>query len=51
MIDALIKRVSVTIKCYEMYAHREKKVKPGVNPGGPEERAIPALLVVPVAFL
>ena len=24
MIDALIKRVSVTFKCYEMYAHREK---------------------------
>jgi hypothetical protein len=22
MIDALIKRVSVTYKCYEMYAHR-----------------------------
>jgi hypothetical protein len=26
MIDALIKRVSVTYKCYEMYAHRGKKV-------------------------
>jgi hypothetical protein len=25
MIDALIKRVSVTYKCYEMYAHRVKK--------------------------
>ena len=25
MIDALIKRVSVTYKCYEMYAHRGKK--------------------------
>jgi hypothetical protein len=25
MIDALIKRVSVTYKCYEMYAHREKR--------------------------
>jgi hypothetical protein len=25
MIDALIKRVSVTFKCYEVYAHREKK--------------------------
>jgi hypothetical protein len=24
MIDALIKRVSVTYECYEMYAHREK---------------------------
>jgi hypothetical protein len=24
MIDALIKRVSVTYKCYEMYAHRSK---------------------------
>jgi hypothetical protein len=24
MIDALIKRVSVTYKCYEMYAHRGK---------------------------
>ena len=23
MIDALIKRVSVAYKCYEMYAHRE----------------------------
>jgi hypothetical protein len=22
MIDALLKRVSVTYKCYEMYAHR-----------------------------
>jgi hypothetical protein len=27
MIDALIKRVSVTSKCYEMYAHWEKKVQ------------------------
>jgi hypothetical protein len=26
MIDASIKRVSVIYKCYEMYAHREKKV-------------------------
>ena len=26
MIEALIKRVSVTYKCYEMYAHRGKKV-------------------------
>jgi hypothetical protein len=26
MIDALIKRVSITYKCYEMYAHRGKKV-------------------------
>jgi hypothetical protein len=25
MIDALIKRVSVTYACYEMYAHRGKK--------------------------
>jgi hypothetical protein len=25
MIDALIKRISVTYKCYEMYAHRGKK--------------------------
>jgi hypothetical protein len=25
MIDALIKRVSVTYKCYEMYEHREKR--------------------------
>ena len=25
MIDALIKRVSVTYKCYEMYVHRGKK--------------------------
>ena len=25
MIDALIKRVSVTYKCYEMYAHRGGK--------------------------
>ena len=25
MIDALIKRVSVTYKCYEMYAHRGEK--------------------------
>jgi hypothetical protein len=24
MIDALIKCASVTYKCYEMYAHREK---------------------------
>jgi hypothetical protein len=27
MIDALIKRVSVTYECYEMYAHRGKKVQ------------------------
>jgi hypothetical protein len=27
MIDALIKRVSVTYKCYEMYAHRGKKLQ------------------------
>jgi hypothetical protein len=27
MIDALIKRVSVTYECYEMYAHRAKKVQ------------------------
>ena len=27
MIDALIKRVSETYKCYEMYAHRRKKVQ------------------------
>jgi hypothetical protein len=27
MIDALIKRVSVTYKCYEMYAHRGEKVQ------------------------
>jgi hypothetical protein len=27
MIDALIKRVSVTYKCYEMYAHRGKKMQ------------------------
>ena len=27
MIDALIKHVSVTYKCYEMYAHRGKKVQ------------------------
>jgi hypothetical protein len=26
MMDILIKRVSVTYKCYEMYAHRGKKV-------------------------
>ena len=25
MIDALIKHVSVTYKCYEMYAHRGEK--------------------------
>ena len=25
MIDTLIKRVSVTYKCYEMYAHRGEK--------------------------
>ena len=25
MIDGLVKRVSVTYKCYEMYAHRGKK--------------------------
>ena len=25
MIDALIKRVSETYKCYEMYAHRGEK--------------------------
>jgi hypothetical protein len=27
MIDALIKRVSVTYKCYEMYTHRGKKMQ------------------------
>jgi hypothetical protein len=27
MIDALIKRVSVTYNCYEMYAHRGEKVQ------------------------
>jgi hypothetical protein len=27
MIDALIKRVSVTYKCYEKYADRGKKVQ------------------------
>ena len=27
MIDALIKRVSVTYTCYEMYTHRGKKVQ------------------------
>ena len=27
MIDALIKRVSVTYKCYEIYAHRGEKVQ------------------------
>jgi hypothetical protein len=27
MIDALIKRVSVTYTCYEMYANRGKKVQ------------------------
>ena len=27
MIDALIKHVSVTYKCYEMYEHREEKVQ------------------------
>jgi hypothetical protein len=27
MIDALIKRVTVTYKCNEMYAHRMKKVQ------------------------
>jgi hypothetical protein len=26
-INALIKRVFVTYKCYEMYAHQEKKVQ------------------------
>jgi hypothetical protein len=27
MIDALVKRVSVTYKYYEMYAHRGEKVQ------------------------
>ena len=27
MIDALIKRVSVTYKCYEMYAHQGKNMQ------------------------
>ena len=27
MIDALIKRVSVTYECYEMYPHRGEKVQ------------------------
>ena len=31
MIDVLIKRVSVTYKCYEMYAHRGKNLQPVLN--------------------
>jgi hypothetical protein len=31
MIDALIKRVSVTYKCYEMYAHRFPQIFWGGN--------------------
>ena len=27
MIDALVKHVSVTYKCYEMYAHRGENVQ------------------------
>ena len=27
MIDTLIKRIAVTYACYEMYAHRGKKVQ------------------------
>ena len=27
MIDALIKHIPLTYKCYEMYAHRGKKVQ------------------------
>ena len=27
MMDALIKRVSVTYECYEMYTHQGKKVQ------------------------
>ena len=27
MIDALIKRASVTYNCYEMYAHRDRNVQ------------------------
>ena len=27
MIDALVKRISVTYKCYEMYAHWGKNVQ------------------------
>ena len=27
MIDSLIKRVSVTYECYQMYAHRGEKVQ------------------------
>ena len=36
MTDALIKRVSVTYKCYEMYAHRGKNVQrlAGADSGG-----------------
>ena len=36
MIDVLIKRVSVTYKCYEMHAHRGKNLQrlAGADSGG-----------------
>jgi hypothetical protein len=48
MIDALIKRVSVTYKCYEMYAHRIKKVQLLVFEIDQEMDAI--LLIIGIAY-
>ena len=48
MIDALIKRVSVTYACYEMYAHRGKKVQLLVFWDHQEMDAI--LLIIGIAY-
>jgi hypothetical protein len=48
MIDALIKRVSVTYACYDMYAHRGKKVQLLVFWDHQEMDAI--LLIIGIAY-
>ena len=48
MIDALIKRVSVTYKCYEMYAHREKSCNCSCFEIDQEMEAI--LLIIDIAY-
>ena len=48
MIDALIKRVSVTYTCYDMYAHRGKKVQLLVFWDHQEMDAI--LLIIGIAY-
>ena len=48
MIDALIKRVSVTYKCYEMYAHRGKRCNCSCFEIDQEMDAI--LLIIGIAY-